>query len=315
MLGRLRALLRPAEGGTASHHIEKLISGVGALAAIYLVGTINALVTPDLGTPLIIASMGASAVLLFAAPHSPLTQPWPLLGGQLLCATIGVACVQQFGATLAGAALAVGLAVFVMYHLRCLHPPGGATALAAVVGGPSVHDLGYTYIVAPVMLDTCSLLVAGIVLNFAFSWRRYPAVLAQPKDKVAGSEQPEALQSPLTAEDIRFAVGQMESFVDVSEQDLQEIYRLAMDHADSVRMKPEQIMLGRYYSNGRTGVEWAVRRVIDEAGVTTPAKDRVIYRVSAGRGANTTGTCTRAEFAVWSKYEVALVDGVWTRVS
>lgn len=284
----------------------------GALFAIYAIGLVNQWLIPAPGTPLIIASMGASAVLLFATPHSPLTQPWPLLGGQFLCATIGVSCRVALDETLMAAALAVAVAVLAMYYLRCLHPPGGATALAAVVSGPPVNDLGYGYVMAPVMLDAAAIVAVGIVFNWVFPWRRYPAVLARHQAEPSPPDEP---NSPLTPEDIRYAVRRMESFIDVSEQDLTEIYALALQHAESQRLTPQQIVLGNYYSNGRPGAEFTVRRVIDESGVTTtPEQNRIIYRVSAGPGANTTGTCTRAEFARWAKYQVRWLDGRWTRV-
>ncbi len=298
----------------AGHHFEKLISGLGALIAIYIIGSVNNQVVPDLGTPLVIASMGASAVLLFAVPHSPLTQPWPLLGGQFICATIGVTCAKYLENPLIAAAAAVGLAIFVMYYLRCLHPPGGATALAAVVGGPAVHDLGYAYVVAPVMLDACTIIAIGVIFNYIFPWRRYPTALARHKEPAdVLPHVGEEMRSPIGENDIRYALRKMESFVDISEQDLQQIYELALHHAESARMNPEQIVLGRFYSNGRTGSDWAVRRVIDESGIDTPEKDRVIFRVSAGAGAKSTGTCTRREFAQWAKHEVELVDGTWVK--
>jgi CBS-domain-containing membrane protein len=316
MLKTLRVALFPAQiQATANHHLEKLISGLGALVAIYAIATVNSWLIPGLGTPLVLTSMGASAVLLFATPHSPLTQPWPLLGGQFFCAVIGVTCAMQIPAAPVAAAVAVGLAVFVMYYLRCLHPPGGATALAAVVGGPALHDLGYAYVIVPVMLDTCIIVAVGMLFNCLFPWRRYPAVLVRHRDKVEQmADAGEEMRSPISADDIRHAVDEMESFIDVSERDLAEIYHLALRHAESARMTPEQITLGKFYSNGRTDSDWAVRRVIDESGVSLPGKDRIIYRISAGRNANTTGTCTRADFAHWAKYAVRLAEGRWVRV-
>lgn len=315
MFKKLRARLSFAHSDTpAGHHFEKLISGLGALIAIYIIGSVNGLLIPDLGTPLVVASMGASAVLLFAVPHSPLTQPWPLLGGQFLCATIGVTCATYVDSALVAAATAVGLAIFVMYYFRCLHPPGGATALAAVVGGPAVHELGYGYVIAPVMLDACTIMAIGILFNYLFPWRRYPTGLARTKETVETlAHAGEEMHSPIAESDIHYALRKMESFVDVSEQDLKQIYELALHHAESARMKPDQIILGRFYSNGRTGSDWAVRRVIDESGSDIPEKDRIIFRVSAGAGANTTGTCSRSEFAKWAKHEVEMDEGKWIK--
>ena len=84
----------------------------------------------------IVPSMGASAVLLFAVPHSALGQLWNVIGGHLISAAIGVACYQWLPSNGIAAGASVGLAIGAMYYTRCIHPPGGATALAAVIGGP-----------------------------------------------------------------------------------------------------------------------------------------------------------------------------------
>src|SRR3569623_3503642 len=75
-------------GSPPGHHLEKFVSGLGALLAIFCVGAVNAWVLPDAGMPLVVASMGASAVLLFAPPHSPYTQPRAELGGQMVSALL-----------------------------------------------------------------------------------------------------------------------------------------------------------------------------------------------------------------------------------
>src|SRR3569833_829925 len=97
------------------HHFEKFISALGALVAIFCVAAINAIAIPDLGAPLIIASMGASAELLFAKPHSPFTHPWPVLGGQLVSGMFGVSCATYFCDFRLASALAVGLSLFSMF--------------------------------------------------------------------------------------------------------------------------------------------------------------------------------------------------------
>jgi len=298
------------------HHFEKFISALGALVAIFCVAAINAIAIPDLGAPLIIASMGASAVLLFATPHSPFTQPWPVLGGQLVSGMIGVSCATYISDIRLAAALAVGLSLFAMYYLRCLHPPGGATALSAVIGGVTVHQLGFQYVAAPVMLDALVIIFVAVLFNYLFPWRRYPLWLNAPPAAQGPAPAGEPAPLHIAKEDIHYALQHMESFVDVSELDLAEIYRLATQHAEAARMRPEQILLGHCYSNGRPGGDRSVRKIIDESGVaTTPEKDKVIYRILAGANLRATGTCTRAEFAHWAKHEVVETNGEWKRVS
>ena len=126
-------------------HREKLISGLGGFTGILLVLVMTQQFIHAEDASLLIASMGASAVLLFAVPHGPLSQPWALGGGQLISAFVGVSCYLFIPSLYIAAAAAVGLSIIAMYYLRCIHPPGGATALTAVLGGTQVHALGFEY--------------------------------------------------------------------------------------------------------------------------------------------------------------------------
>ena len=144
---------------------------VGLLAVATLS---RALVGPD-DAPYIAAYMGAAAVLIFAAPESPLSQPWPVMAGHLLSAAVGVTCRSWIPDVLLASVRAVALAVLVMQVFRCLHPPGGAAAMVAVLGGPSIHELGYVYVLAPVGLNALILLGLALAINNAIPGRRYPA--------------------------------------------------------------------------------------------------------------------------------------------
>lgn len=299
----------------SASHAERLLSGIGALLGIAVVYAVSRASLSAADAALIIASTGASAALLFALPHSPLSQPWPLLGGHVVSAIIGVTCAQWIANTGLAAALAVGTAITTMYYLRCLHPPGGATALAAVVSGDAVQALGYQFVVMPVLLNLVSLLLVAIAFNAGFAWRRYPAALtrrAAPPDESAGVEPGNI---GVAHEDLIYALSQIKSYVDVSEQDLADIYTYALNHAHTDRMQPEQIHAGRNYSNGRYADEWSVRSIVDESGIDVPGKDQVIFRVIAGKDRRTMGTCTRAVFARWAKYEVERHENAWQRVT
>ncbi|MGZ4991531.1 MAG: HPP family protein, partial [Methylobacter sp.] len=113
----------------------KLISVISCFSVILLAAWITQAFSPNAAYPIIVASMGASAVILFIIPNSPLAQPWPLVAGQLVSAVIGVLCAQIFTDTVFASACAVGGSVLVMLLLRCLHPPGAATALTPVMAG------------------------------------------------------------------------------------------------------------------------------------------------------------------------------------
>lgn len=124
---------------------------------------------------LVIGSFGASAVLLYGAPKSPLAQPRNLLGGHVLSALIGVFCFQVFhGETWLAAALAVATAIAVMHATRTLHPPGGATALIAVIGGEQVHGLGYLYALLPAASGAVIMLLVALLINNIARTRKYP---------------------------------------------------------------------------------------------------------------------------------------------
>jgi len=103
-------------------HKERIISGVGAFLGIFIAFIISRQFVGDLNSIIIAASMGSSAVLLFAVPHGSLSQPWALLGGHTLSAIVGVACAQLIENQILSASIAVGAAVTVMYYARCIHP-------------------------------------------------------------------------------------------------------------------------------------------------------------------------------------------------
>jgi CBS-domain-containing membrane protein len=118
------------------------------------------------GTMFVIGSFGASAVLVYGAPLAEFSQPRNLIGGSVLSALIGVAVYQVCGDyVVLASALAVSLSIALMYLTRTLHPPGGATALIAVIGGENVHQLGFLYALMPVFLGSVLLLLVALVVN------------------------------------------------------------------------------------------------------------------------------------------------------
>jgi CBS-domain-containing membrane protein len=150
-------------------------SWLGAFLGIALVALVHYNFLAEGGMLLIIGSFGASAVLIYGAVKSPLAQPRNLVGGHILSAIIGVFCFQTFsGETWLAAALAVATAIAVMHATRTLHPPGGATALIAVIGGDQVHTLGYLYVVMPVALGAVIMLVVALLINNIPKTRKYP---------------------------------------------------------------------------------------------------------------------------------------------
>jgi CBS-domain-containing membrane protein len=292
-------------------HQEKIISGLGGFLGILSILFITRQFVGAGDAGLIVASMGASAVLLFAVPHGPLSQPWALTCGHLVSALIGVSCYLMFANLFVAAAAAVGLSITAMHYLRCIHPPGGATALTAVVAGSGVHNLGYEYLVTPVLLNVAVIIIVAIAFNYLFTWRRYPAVLSQ---SVSGPvDRDRAIEQGMSTEDLEYALRQMNSYVDVSHEDLDRIYQLARNR-DNEHLAVEQVKLGGCYSNGKYGSSWSVRRIVDESTHPREHQDLIIYKVVAGDGRRSSGTLSREEFARWGKYEVFLNENSWQRV-
>ena len=207
-------------------HKEKLLSLLGGFLGIYCIFLVTNQFLGVADAVYIIPSMGATAVLLFAAPHAPFSQPWNVFGGHLISAIIGVACYQLIPEIHIAAAASVGLAIGAQYYLRCIHPPGGATALAAVIGSSQLHDLSYWYMITPVLINTITILLVAIAFNAPFNWRRYPASLMVRKEKISKGTA-NKVYPPIRHEDFVYALSQIDSLVDVNEEDLQEIYGLA----------------------------------------------------------------------------------------
>lgn len=142
-------------------------SWLGAFLGIYTISIVNQLMsTNHTDSMLLLGSFGASAVLIYAAPHAEFSQPRNFLGGHFISALIGVSVYKflPFDISILSA-LAVSFAIIVMFYTNTLHPPGGATALAAVVGSSQTHALGYIFTVSPVLLDSLILFVIALIIN------------------------------------------------------------------------------------------------------------------------------------------------------
>ncbi len=315
LIGESRAYLG-IERNTTSHR-EKLLSALGAALAIVVVYWATQLSVQagfiNVGTSFfIIASMGASAVLLFAVPHGALSQPWQLVGGHLLSALIGVLCHRWIGIELIAAGAAVGLAVAGMYYLRCIHPPGGATALTAVTGGDAVYQLGFEFLLVPILTNVLLILMVALAFNGLFHWRRYPVHLGR-RAKLSVSPEPVTREHEITQEDFAAAIQEQDSFVDITAEGLTELLELAKRHAERNITHPRSIVAGRCYSNGKLGKLWSVRQVVDESREPPPVRDRIIYKVLAGDGGYETGICLREEFRHWARFEVEFRNGHWIK--
>jgi CBS-domain-containing membrane protein len=154
---------------------EIVWSWTGAFIGIGCVAYANYHIFERMDLLLIVGSFGASAVLLYGAVKSPLAQPRNVIGGHFLSALIGVASSQLFGPhPWLASATAVATAIALMHATKTLHPPGGATALIAVIGGEKIRALGYLYALMPVTVGAVTLVIIALIVNNIPGHRRYP---------------------------------------------------------------------------------------------------------------------------------------------
>lgn len=210
---------------------EMLYSALAAFVAVLLLGLEILWLKhhTDLAL-LVLASMGASTCLLFAIPHSPLAQPWPVFGGHVVSALIGVACAYAIPMPQVATAVAVTLSIVGMYYLRCMHPPSAGTAMIAVIGGAPIHMLGWG-LVPVIALDAGSLLLMALAINNMIPGRRYPMRHSHHPHHQAVVQSGHPPSPELTEADFGWALDQMDGVIAVSEEDLVDLYEFAVEHA------------------------------------------------------------------------------------
>jgi len=207
---------------------ERLRASLGAFIGLLATAGLTALALgsgPDL--PLLMAPIGASAVLLFAVPASPLAQPWSIAGGNCLAALVGVTCAQWIGDVALAAALAVSISIALMLTLRCLHPPSGAVALTAVIGGPAITDLGYAFAAWPVAINSLLLLAVAVAFNrlTGKDYPHKPPPAPVNDDKLVPFTPRVSLG--VTVDDLQTAIRERDEVVSVDPVDLEEVLHRA----------------------------------------------------------------------------------------
>jgi CBS-domain-containing membrane protein len=275
---------------------EQIISSLGGIISLFLIGTISFTLFDLQGSLAILTSMGAATVLLFALPHGLLSQPWALFIGNLVSAFVGVSCTMLIADTFIAAGVAVGLAIAFMHIFRCVHPPGGATALAAVIGGSQITDLGYTYLLIPVLLNCTIIFIIAMIFNNLFPWRKYPLTLMRykPANNLLMNKQ------EITEQHLSQAMANMGTVFDISPAQLKKVYQAAITLRRNEISDNFDFQSGGVYTNNLPGAQWAVRKIIDHAPHPNPANALIIYRVLDGAGKYSTNSCTRSEFAEWA---------------
>jgi CBS domain-containing membrane protein len=204
---------------------DRVIASLGAVLGIGFVGLTCVALFPA-SIPWIVAPMGASAVLLFAVPASPLAQPWSIAGGNVISAIVGAIVAQVIPDPAIAAAVAVSGAILTMSLLRCLHPPGGAAALSAVLGGYALFSAHVIDFLIVVLVNSLLLVAIGWLFH-RFSGHSYPH-RAKP---VEGKALPDAPASGLSMGDIDKALDDLGETFDISREDLALLLERAEVHA------------------------------------------------------------------------------------
>jgi CBS domain-containing membrane protein len=205
---------------------ERLIGCLGAVIGICITGLVCGLIFGGHALlPLLVAPVGASAVLLFAVPASPLAQPWSIIGGNTISALAGVTVMQFVHDPLIASGLAVGLAIAAMSFTRSLHPPGGAAALTTVIGGPAVVSAGYWFPLVPVAVNSALLVALGLLFH-RLAGRSYPhRPVVAPPNAHGTADAPPALRVGFNKEDIDAAIAEFNETLDIDRADLDLLLR------------------------------------------------------------------------------------------
>ena len=201
---------------------ERFRAAAGALLGILVTGVLCRLLAGPGNATWLIAPLGASAVLVFALPASPLAQPWSVVGGNTLSALVAVVCVRLFDDPAVAGAVAVGAAIAVMFSLRCLHPPGGAVALLTAL----THSSSFGFALFPVLTNSVLLASMGILYN-SVTGRRYPHGHVVERTTTS---------SRFSSADLDAALKQYNQVLDVDRDDIEEILHMAEANAMERRL-------------------------------------------------------------------------------
>jgi len=204
---------------------ERVYSALGGFIGLLATGLVTrAWLGSSDHVPSLIAPIGASTVLVFGVPASPLAQPWSVVGGNFIAAVVGVTAARAIPELTWAAAVAVACTIALTSMLRCLHPPAGAVALTAVIGGSAVTSAGYRFALVPVLLNSLLLVGLGLIFN-ALARRSYPHVAALPVSTHGTADAPPEFRVGFTEADIALALERLGTPLDVEQADLVALFR------------------------------------------------------------------------------------------
>ena len=216
---------------------DRLLACAGALFGVALIGASANLAGHELHDQTwILAPVGASAVLVFAVPATPLAQPWPVIGGSAISALTGVVCAHLISPETLAAGVAVAAAIALMTIARCLHPPGGAAALTAVLAASTDTDVGTLFPVIPILLDALAIVALAWIFHRFVTGHSYPhrALIPSP---VAGARTG---AGQFTDADLDAVLGRVGSTYDINREDLEAILDAVQTEAEHRRTREKQ---------------------------------------------------------------------------
>ena len=180
---------------------------------------------------LLVASIGASIILVFVLPNSPVSQPYPLLLGNFISALIGVACAYLPLDLYLMSAICICLCLLAMFVLNCIHPPAGATAMMPVIVGPEAVG-GFYFALFPVFINMAVLVIFGSLFNRLWLKREYPVTPIPEQDPVHKHKDKTPLaRLGIVKDDLAGALNEYQAFLNITEKDLANVVGLAQQKA------------------------------------------------------------------------------------
>lgn len=183
----------------------------------------------------LVAAVGATAVIIFSIPHSPMAQPWSVFGSYLIAVVIALAVASVTPNIILGISVALVLVVLLMIAFKCVHPPAGAIAILVLTESPKSATEA-SELMAGILLVATSVLIAAAILNKLLG-RKYPQCFAeQPANPHKTKDPLPMVRTGITHQDLDYALRKHDTYVDVQESELIDLYETAVSHAFSRKM-------------------------------------------------------------------------------
>ena len=211
---------------------DVIFTSLASFCAIYTLATIvHYSSTGGQLSLLVLGSMGASTFLLFVVPHSPMSQPWPVIAGHFVSSVIGVFCAHYLHNPAIALAASVSLSILAMHALQCLHPPSAATAMIAVLGGSEIQAMGWQFCYEVVVINAGALVLLSIIINDLILKRRYPVNHSHHPHHEQFTKDSHTSYAKLSEDNFKYALERIDGVVDIGVEELVDLYEFAVEDA------------------------------------------------------------------------------------